>query len=159
MMDNQINQSVVISGESGAGKSEAMELILQFLTVVSARASGSGEKVDSNSSTNLEQQLLASNPILEAFGNAKTVRNNNSSRFGKLITINFDAKGVIIGGGIINYLLEKSRVVTQTDVERNYHIFYQLISVANGSDPNLASELDLKSPELSTLPTLTARVW
>jgi myosin heavy subunit len=151
MLDNQLDQSVVISGESGAGKSEAMKLILQFLTVVSARAAGGGaEKAGAGEAgaKNLEQQLLASNPILEAFGNAKTSRNNNSSRFGKLITINFDNKGVIIGGGIINYLLEKSRVVTQTDVERNYHIFYQLISVASGADPSLASELDLKSPEL-----------
>ena len=95
----------------------------------------------------MEQQILAANPILEAFGNAKTLRNNNSSRFGKLITVNFDKNGAIIGGGIINYLLEKSRVVFQTKGERNYHIFYQLLSAADTS-PQFANELKLQDPEL-----------
>jgi myosin heavy subunit len=95
----------------------------------------------------LEQQILAANPILEALGNAKTLRNNNSSRFGKLITVNFDKNGSIIGGNIINYLLEKSRVVQQTEGERNYHIFYQLISAAN-TNSNLQEELKLQDAEL-----------
>ena len=109
MLTDNADQSVVISGESGAGKSEATKLILQFITDCSGRAGGA-----TSASNNLEQQILAANPILEAFGNAKTLRNNNSSRFGKLITVNFDSNGSIIGGGIINYLLEKSRVVGQT---------------------------------------------
>jgi myosin heavy subunit len=95
----------------------------------------------------LEQQILAANPILEAFGNAKTLRNNNSSRFDKLITVNFDKNGQIIGGNIINYLLEKSRVVHQTQGERNYHIFYQLLSAAS-TNPSLTAELKLQDAEL-----------
>ena len=150
MQSHAKDQSVIISGESGAGKSEAMKLILQFLTDVSARADQSKESKDSksgvSSSSRLEQQILAANPILEAFGNAKTSRNNNSSRFGKLITINFDANGAINGGGIINYLLEKSRIVHQNLDERNYHIFYQLLTAA--SDPKMAQALKLQSPEL-----------
>ena len=146
MLNNQRDNSVVISGESGAGKSEAMKLILQFLTDVSSRADAKGSS-DTKASSNLEQQILAANPILEAFGNAKTSRNNNSSRFGKLITINFDSAGGITGGGIINYLLEKSRVVQQNLDERNYHIFYQLLS-AGHSDPALASALKLQNAEL-----------
>ena len=138
MLNEGYDQSVVISGESGAGKSEATKLILQFLTDVSSRTSG-----HSSASASLEQQILAANPILEAFGNAKTLRNNNSSRFGKLITINFDKNGSIIGGGIINYLLEKSRVVSQTMGERNYHIFYQLLTSAT-SNPALTAELKLQ---------------
>jgi myosin heavy subunit len=120
-------------------------LILQFLTDVSHRTvpGGGGSSV----SQSLEQQILAANPILEALGNAKTLRNNNSSRFGKLITVNFDKNGQIIGGNIINYLLEKSRVVQQTQGERNYHIFYQLLSAAT-TNPALTTELDLKDAEL-----------
>lgn len=144
MLADAADQSVVISGESGAGKSEATKLILQFLTDVSSR-SNAGEH--STTSNPLEQQILAANPILEAFGNAKTLRNNNSSRFGKLITVNFDSNGAIIGGGIINYLLEKSRVVGQTAGERNYHVFYQLLSAAD-TNPALAGELRLQNPEL-----------
>jgi myosin-7 len=143
MLADSRDQSVVISGESGAGKSEATKLILQFLTDVSSRSGQSG----GGASSTLEQQILAANPILEAFGNAKTLRNNNSSRFGKLITVNFDSTGSIIGGGIINYLLEKSRVVTQTKGERNYHIFYQLLSAAD-TDPILTERLHLQNPEL-----------
>ena len=142
MLSDSTDQSVVISGESGAGKSEATKLILQFLTDVSGRQGG----VTSASST-LEQQILAANPILEAFGNAKTLRNNNSSRFGKLITVNFDSNGSIMGGSIINYLLEKSRVVGQSKGERNYHIFYQLLATGD-ANPQLQAALKLQDAEL-----------
>lgn len=145
MLNESADQSVVISGESGAGKSEATKLILQFLTDVSHKATGAGHVAGGTST--LEAQILAANPILEAFGNAKTLRNNNSSRFGKLITVNFDQKGSIVGGGIINYLLEKSRVVFQTAGERNYHIFYQLLS-ASETDQALTTELKLSAPDL-----------
>jgi myosin heavy subunit len=144
MLNDTADQSVVISGESGAGKSEATKLILQYLADVSGRSTDAG---DQNSVNSLEQQILAANPILEAFGNAKTLRNNNSSRFGKLITVNFSKHGTIVGGGIINYLLEKSRVVQQTVGERNYHIFYQLLSSV-ATDQALASECELTSPDL-----------
>lgn len=147
MLSSRGDQSVVISGESGAGKSEATKLILQFLADLSTKASLVNMAFTSTSSTSLEQQILAANPILEAFGNAKTLRNNNSSRFGKLITVNFDKNGAIIGGGIINYLLEKSRVVFQNQGERNYHIFYQLLS-ASITDTNLTHELKLQSANL-----------
>ncbi|CAE7457866.1 mhcA [Symbiodinium microadriaticum] len=147
MLTDSGDQSVVISGESGAGKSEATKLILQFLTDVSSRQTGAERKPGSGNSSNLEQQILAANPILEAFGNAKTLRNNNSSRFGKLITVNFDSNGGIIGGGIINYLLEKSRVVGQTKGERNYHIFYQLLAAGDANE-ELQRRLHLQDPEL-----------
>jgi myosin heavy subunit len=144
MLSESLDQSVVISGESGAGKSEATKLILQFLTEVSHKTTSNP---NSSVSHVLASQILAANPILEAFGNAKTLRNNNSSRFGKLITVNFDQKGAIIGGGIINYLLEKSRVVFQTPGERNYHIFYQLLT-ASETDQTLTTSLKLQAPEL-----------
>jgi len=115
--------------------------------VSSRQSSGGNTSSGAIPSGTLEQQVLAANPILEAFGNAKTLRNNNSSRFGKLITINFDQGGTITGGGIINYLLEKSRVVGPSPGERNYHIFYQLLSAAE-TDPTLTQELKLQNAEL-----------
>ncbi|GMH53857.1 hypothetical protein TrRE_jg1604 [Triparma retinervis] len=139
MMSENSNQSVIISGESGAGKSEATKLILQFLSDLSGRAAST------KAVSNIEQQILQANPIMEAFGNAKTVRNNNSSRFGKLITVKFKG-GSIHGASIINYLLEKSRVVMQSKGERNYHIFYQLLAAAD-CNATLKTELNLESPD------------
>ncbi|KAL6556707.1 hypothetical protein OROGR_005995 [Orobanche gracilis] len=118
MMSEGRSQSVLVSGESGAGKTETTKLIMQYLTYVGGRAAAGDRTV--------EQQVLESNPLLEAFGNARTVRNDNSSRFGKFVEIQFDTNGRISGAAIRTYLLERSRVVQITDSERNYHCFYQL---------------------------------
>ncbi|PKA47048.1 hypothetical protein AXF42_Ash011722 [Apostasia shenzhenica] len=124
MMIEGRSQSILVSGESGAGKTETTKLIMQYLTYVGGRAS-----IDSRT---VEQQVLESNPLLEAFGNARTVRNDNSSRFGKFVEIQFNATGRISGAAIRTYLLERSRVVQISDRERNYHCFYQLC--ASGKD-------------------------
>lgn len=110
------DQSILISGESGAGKTEATKQCLGFIAEIAG------------SDSNLEQRILQTNPILESFGNAKTVRNNNSSRFGKWIEVHFDNQNRICGASIECYLLEKSRVVGQQANERNFHIFYQLFT-------------------------------
>eukprot|EP01105_Mastigella_eilhardi_P025689 TRINITY_DN7065_c0_g1_i1.p1 TRINITY_DN7065_c0_g1~~TRINITY_DN7065_c0_g1_i1.p1 ORF type:complete len:1063 (+),score=234.56 TRINITY_DN7065_c0_g1_i1:40-3189(+) len=119
MIQNQENQCVIISGESGAGKTEASKILMQFIVAVSK----SSEKVEV-----IKQMLLDSNPVLEAFGNAKTIRNDNSSRFGKYMEIQFSKNGTPIGGKITNYLLEKSRVVSRALDERSFHIFYQMLA-------------------------------
>ncbi|XP_056148593.1 unconventional myosin-X [Lampris incognitus] len=122
------NQCVLISGESGAGKTESTKLILKFLSAMSQH---SLEMSSCDRSSHVEEALLVSSPIMEAFGNAKTVYNNNSSRFGKFVQLNFCQRGNIQGGKIIDYLLEKNRVVRQNPGERNYHIFYALLAGTN----------------------------
>uniref|UniRef100_A0AAQ4R5Z5 Myosin VC n=1 Tax=Gasterosteus aculeatus aculeatus TaxID=481459 RepID=A0AAQ4R5Z5_GASAC len=121
MPRNQKNQSIIVSGESGAGKTVSARYAMRYFAVVSK----------SGSKTNVEDKVLASNPITEAIGNAKTTRNDNSSRFGKYTEIGFDRRYRIIGANMRTYLLEKSRVVFQADNERNYHIFYQMCSCAH----------------------------
>jgi len=132
MRNESRDQCILISGESGSGKTEASKHILQHLSVCSA---GGDDKKQ-----HIKDQLLKSNPILEAFGNAKTHRNDNSSRFGKYMDIQFDFTGAPVGGHILNYLLEKSRVVHQARGERNFHIFYQLLE---GASPELLNKLNL----------------
>ena len=153
------NQSILVSGESGAGKTETAKLIMQYLAWVgdeaaaAAAAGGDGaagaEKnatpssprnggdSSSTSTPGVEQQVLESNPLLEAFGNAKTVRNDNSSRFGKFVEIQFSAAGRISGAAVRTYLLERSRVVGTNDPERNFHVFYQLCAGASPREREL----------------------
>ncbi|XP_059737068.1 unconventional myosin-Vb isoform X1 [Bos taurus] len=121
MARDEKNQSIIVSGESGAGKTVSAKYAMRYFTTVSGSASD----------TNIEEKVLASSPIMEAIGNAKTTRNDNSSRFGKYIQIGFDKRYRIIGANMRTYLLEKSRVVFQADDERNYHIFYQLCAAAS----------------------------
>ncbi|GAB2296990.1 Myosin-6 [Dionaea muscipula] len=118
MINEGISQSILVSGESGAGKTESTKMLMRYLAFMGGRAASEGRSV--------EQQVLESNPVLEAFGNAKTVRNNNSSRFGKFVELQFDRNGRISGAAIRTYLLERSRVCQVSDPERNYHCFYML---------------------------------
>lgn len=117
------NQCVIISGESGAGKTEAAKRIMQYIANVSGGSNSSIQEI--------KDMVLATNPLLESFGNAKTLRNNNSSRFGKYLEIQFNQQGEPVGANINNYLLEKSRVVGQIRDERNFHIFYQFTKAAS----------------------------
>ncbi|AQK76158.1 myosin2 [Zea mays] len=118
MRNEGISQSILVSGESGAGKTESTKMIMRYLAYMGGKAASEGRTV--------EKQVLQSNPVLEAFGNAKTVRNNNSSRFGKFVEIQFDQKGKISGAAVRTYLLERSRVCQISDPERNYHCFYMI---------------------------------
>ncbi|GFQ86250.1 myosin heavy chain, muscle [Trichonephila clavata] len=131
MLQNRENQSMLITGESGAGKTENTKKVIAYFANVGAVASKAAkEKKDKEVSKkgNLEDQVIQTNPVLEAFGNAKTVRNDNSSRFGKFIRIHFGPMGKLAGADIETYLLEKARVISQQPLERSYHIFYQIMS-------------------------------
>ncbi|XP_054033345.1 unconventional myosin-Ia isoform X2 [Dryobates pubescens] len=132
LRDRDRDQCILITGESGAGKTEASKLVMSYVAAVCSK----GEEVDK-----VKEQLLQSNPVLEAFGNAKTVRNDNSSRFGKYMDVEFDFKGEPLGGVISNYLLEKSRIVRHVRGERNFHIFYQLLA---GGSAQLLQQLKLR---------------
>ncbi|KAL3994918.1 Myosin head (motor domain) family protein [Acanthocheilonema viteae] len=134
MMRNHESQSIIISGESGAGKTESQKHIIRFLCESWGHLVGT-----------IEQRILEISTILESFGNAKTACNNNSSRFGKFIEIHFNDKGIIVGGFISHYLLERSRLCGQNARERNYHIFYQLIA---GTDEQTRSKLKLDKLEI-----------
>ncbi|XP_045894220.1 myosin heavy chain, fast skeletal muscle-like [Micropterus dolomieu] len=124
MLTDRENQSVLITGESGAGKTVNTKRVIQYFATISV----GGDKKKDTSKGSLEDQIIAANPLLEAYGNAKTVRNDNSSRFGKFIRIHFGATGKLASADIETYLLEKSRVTFQLPDERGYHIFYQMMT-------------------------------
>eukprot|EP01065_Artemidia_motanka_P009221 TRINITY_DN1470_c0_g1_i2.p1 TRINITY_DN1470_c0_g1~~TRINITY_DN1470_c0_g1_i2.p1 ORF type:complete len:1668 (+),score=456.60 TRINITY_DN1470_c0_g1_i2:65-5005(+) len=123
MADGSRNQTILVSGESGAGKTEAVKMVLSFLGNVAEHHSG-------GAGSDVQSMIMACNPVLETFGNAKTVRNDNSSRFGKFLQVQFDRAGAVAGAKTVNYLLEGSRVVTCGRGERVYHSFYQLLAGA-----------------------------
>ncbi|MFH4977395.1 hypothetical protein AB6A40_004104 [Gnathostoma spinigerum] len=130
---------MLITGESGAGKTENTKKVIAYFAIVGATEM---KKDESQRGGTLEEQIVQTNPVLEAFGNAKTVRNNNSSRFGKFIRTHFSKNGKLAGGDIEHYLLEKSRVVRQAPGERSYHIFYQMMS---GYHPKLKEQFHLNN--------------
>uniref|UniRef100_A0A4W5RV57 Unconventional myosin-VI n=1 Tax=Hucho hucho TaxID=62062 RepID=A0A4W5RV57_9TELE len=128
----KMSQSIIVSGESGAGKTENTKFVLRYLTT----SYGTGQDID--------ERIVQANPLLEAFGNAKTVRNNNSSRFGKFVEIHFNEMNKVVGGFVSHYLLEKSRICMQSKEERNYHIFYRLCA---GASEDIRQRLHLDSPD------------
>jgi myosin heavy chain 6/7 len=142
MVQDRENQSMLITGESGAGKTENTKKVISYFAIVGAtqQAASKNKEAEGGKGGTLEEQIVQTNPVLEAFGNAKTVRNNNSSRFGKFIRTHFSGSGKLAGGDIEHYLLEKSRVVRQAPGERCYHIFYQIMS---GHNPQLRGNLKL----------------
>ena len=142
LVDEGQNQSILVTGESGAGKTENTKKVIQYLAAVAHSDSPTKHR---SQHSNLSQQILRANPILEAFGNAQTVRNNNSSRFGKFIRIELTRNGTIAGAFIDWYLLEKSRVVRLNSHERNYHVFYQLLK---GADSRMKQDFFLDGTDV-----------
>jgi myosin-5 len=137
-------QSVLVSGESGSGKTESTKFILRYLAEASKSQPGAGHGV--------QERVLKTNPLLEAFGNARTVRNNNSSRFGKYITLEFNPGGGMVGAFISVYLLEKSRVVSHNTGERTYHVFYQMMKGLSSSEKSQLGLSQLAEPKYMTPP-------
>jgi len=131
-----MNQSILVSGESGAGKTVTTKIVLNYFAMLSKIADQKAGTLtaDTENQVRVEQQVLDSNPILEAFGNARTIRNDNSSRFGKYIDIRFNTSGKLCGATIDTYLLEKVRLIHQTEGERNFHVFYQFLESATEDD-------------------------
>ncbi|KAL1479533.1 hypothetical protein MTO96_051769, partial [Rhipicephalus appendiculatus] len=142
MLANRENQSMLITGESGAGKTENTKKVIAYFAHVGASSKKEEAAKKDSKKGNLEDQVVQTNPVLESFGNAKTVRNDNSSRFGKFIRIHFGPMGKLAGADIETYLLEKARVISQQPAERSYHIFYQLMS---GRIPGLKEKLLLSN--------------
>ncbi|XP_039546732.1 unconventional myosin-IXAa isoform X7 [Pimephales promelas] len=134
MLQSKQNQCIVISGESGSGKTQSTNFLIHHLTALSQKGFASG----------VEQIILGAGPVLEAFGNAKTAHNNNSSRFGKFIQVNYQESGTVRGAYVEKYLLEKSRLVYQEHNERNYHVFYYLLA---GASEEERTSFHLKKPE------------
>ncbi|KAM6369174.1 unconventional myosin-IXb isoform 4-T6 [Pluvialis apricaria] len=134
MLKKHVNQCIVISGESGSGKTQSTNFLIHCLTALSQKGYASG----------VERTILGAGPVLEAFGNAKTAHNNNSSRFGKFIQVNYLENGIVRGAVVEKYLLEKSRLVSQEKDERNYHVFYYLLLGVNEEE---RKEFHLKQPE------------
>ncbi|XP_055010992.1 unconventional myosin-IXAa isoform X4 [Boleophthalmus pectinirostris] len=134
MLQRQRNQCIVISGESGSGKTQSTNFLIHHLTALSQKGYASG----------VEQIILGAGPVLEAFGNAKTAHNNNSSRFGKFIQVNYQESGTVRGAYVEKYLLEKSRLVYQEHNERNYHVFYYLLA---GASEDERTAFHLMKPE------------
>jgi myosin protein heavy chain len=143
MLNDRVNQSMLITGESGAGKTENTKRVIQYIAAIAGRASDGG-------AGQLESQLLEANPLMEAFGNAKTIKNDNSSRFGKFIKLQFNGAGNVSGATVNSYLLEKSRVIWQAKNERSFHIFYQLLE---GTTPEQKKTLELGAPDTFRFPS------
>ncbi|CAL8340632.1 unnamed protein product [Lota lota] len=138
MLTDRENQSILITGESGAGKTVNTKRVIQYFATIAVAGGKKAEHSSGKMHGSLEDQIIAANPLLEAYGNAKTVRNDNSSRFGKFIRIHFGTTGKLASADIETYLLEKSRVTFQLSAERSYHIFYQLMT---GHKPELIEAL------------------
>ncbi|XP_073718183.1 myosin heavy chain, fast skeletal muscle-like [Misgurnus anguillicaudatus] len=138
MLTDRDNQSILITGESGAGKTVNTKRVIQYFATIAVAGPKKAEPVPGKMQGSLEDQIIAANPLLEAYGNAKTLRNDNSSRFGKFIRIHFGTTGKLASADIETYLLEKSRVTFQLSAERSYHIFYQLMT---GHKPELLEAL------------------